>query len=78
MATKKKTLAKPPKKTPKKTVGVLAALKLSPKGRDERYLLILIAASQRAIDGNGSGVDELFQQQVDSLTAELKHLRARK
>lgn len=75
MAPKKKLA---PKKTRKKASKGKPAVKLSPMGRDERYLTILIQASERAIDNNGSDVDELFRQQANRLKLELKQLKGKK
>ena len=69
MATKKKTAKKTPKKAPKAPV-----VKVS---REEEYLLVLIAASERAITGQGSGVDEFFTQQANRLKRQLQDLRAK-
>lgn len=78
MATKKKTAAKTPKKTVKKKAKAPVGPKLSVNGRDERYLLILIAGSERSIRGVDLSTDELFTQQTNRLKSELKQLRAKK
>lgn len=49
--------------------------KVSP---EERFLLILIEASEKAVTSQGTGVDEFFRQQANRLRGQLKALRGSK
>jgi hypothetical protein len=70
MAKKKIRKKSSPKKAPKPPV----RRKIS----DVEYLDILIAASRRAITGQGSGVDEFFEQQASRLEKQKEELLAKK
>lgn len=75
---KKKTAKKAPKKAPKKAAKKAAKKAPMPKiSRDEEYLLILIAATERNITDQGTGIDEFFTQQANRLRLQLENLRAK-